>query len=52
MIVKEKDWSTKSIKVSRNVHKRLTDLAHKNESYNSVIEKLLDFYKKNGGDNK
>lgn len=41
-MLKEKDYSTKSIKVSRKVHEQLTKLASKNESYSDVIQKLID----------
>lgn len=37
----EKDWSTKSVKVSRGVHKLLTDLKKGNDSYDDVILRLL-----------
>lgn len=33
-----------SVKVSRETHRRLTDLGSKNESYDNVIVRLLDFY--------
>ena len=36
-----------SVKVSRETHRRLTDLGKKNESYDTVIERLLDFYEAN-----
>ena len=36
--------TVKSIKVSREVHQRLTDLASKNETYNEVILRLLETY--------
>ena len=36
-----------SVKVSRETHRRLTDLGKKNESYDTVIERLLDFYEVN-----
>lgn len=36
----------KDIKVSSYNHKRLSDICHKNESYNDVISKMLDFYEK------
>ena len=41
-MLKEKDYSTKSIKVSRKVHEQLTELASKNETYSDVIQKLID----------
>lgn len=41
-MLKEKDYSTKTIKVSRKVHEQLTELASKNESYSDVIQKLID----------
>lgn len=44
-MLKEKDYSVKSVKVSREVHERLTELASKNESYSDVIERLLDSQK-------
>lgn len=40
-VLKEKNFSTKSIKVSREVHEKLTEIASKNESYDDVISKLL-----------
>jgi len=40
-IIKEKDWSTKSIKVSRTVYDKLTGIKQGNESYNDVILGLL-----------
>jgi len=42
-----KTGSSVSVKVSRETHRRLTDLGKKNESYNTVIERLLDFYEVN-----
>jgi hypothetical protein len=43
-MVKEKDWSTKSVKVNRKTYDRLTDLKTGNDSYKDVIVRLLDFY--------
>lgn len=40
-MVKEKDWNTKSVKVSREVHKILTDLKSGNDTYDDVIMRLL-----------
>jgi len=40
-MVKEKDWSSKSIKVTRNTYNKLTGLKTGNETYNDVIEELL-----------
>lgn len=42
--------SNVSVKVSRETHKRLTDMGSKNESYNTVIQRLLDFYDENNKD--
>lgn len=42
-IVKEKDWSTKSIKVNRDVYNKLTALKTGNKTYNDVVEELLLF---------
>jgi len=39
-----KTGSSVSVKVSRETHRRLTNLGKKNESYNDVIVCLLDFY--------
>lgn len=38
---KEKDWSTKSVKVSRDVYNKLTELKRGNDSYNDVIAQLI-----------
>ena len=35
---------TKAIRVSLLNHKRLTDIGHKNDSFNDIISKVLDDY--------
>ncbi len=44
-MLKEKDYSVKSVKVSREVHERLTDLKRGNDNYGDVILRLLDSQK-------
>lgn len=34
----------KTVKVSREIHERLTRLGAKGETYNNIIERLLVFY--------
>jgi len=38
---------TSTIRISIETKKRLNELGNLNDSYNSVIEKLLDAYEKN-----
>ena len=38
---------TKTIKISQDTHKSLSDLASKNDTFNDVIRFLIDYYKSN-----
>ena len=38
---------TKTIKISEKTHKLLSELASKNETFNEVIEFLINYYYKN-----
>lgn len=38
---------TKTIKISQNTHKSLSELASKNDTFNDVIVFLIDYYKSN-----
>lgn len=40
---KEKNWSTKTVKVTRETYDRLTELKRGNMSYNDVITGLLKY---------
>jgi predicted CopG family antitoxin len=36
----------KQIKLNDDVYEALTDIGRKNETYNDVVKRLLEFYKK------
>lgn len=38
---------TKTIKISQDTHKSLSELASKNDTFNDVIRFLIDYYKSN-----
>jgi hypothetical protein len=42
--------SLTSIKIQPNTRDRLVDLGKKNESYDTIINKLIDFYQENRKD--
>jgi len=41
---------TKTVGMSADTHKRLTDLTKKGESYEETIIKLLDYYQETAGE--
>lgn len=43
----DKEWSTKTVKVDREVHDHLTSLKRGNMSYNDVIMMLLHVFDEN-----
>ena len=47
MRIKDKEQSTKTMKLTPSVHADLIGLARYGDSLSDVVEKLIDFYKKN-----
>ena len=39
-----------TIKITRKTRGRLADVGRKSETYDDVISRLIEFYRKNGGD--
>jgi len=38
-----------TIKITRKTRGRLADMGRKNETYDDVINRLIEFYRRNGG---
>jgi predicted CopG family antitoxin len=47
MQMKDKKQSTKTMKLTPSVHANLIGLARYGDSLSDVVERLIDFYKKN-----
>jgi predicted CopG family antitoxin len=47
MRMKDKEQSTKTMKLTPSVHADLIGLARYGDSLSDVVERLIDFYKKN-----
>lgn len=43
----QKQMLARQIKVDDDVYEELTDLGKKNETYNDIIRRILDVYKRN-----
>ena len=44
---KENRDMVKMLRISEDTHEKLTDLGKKNESYDEIIIRLIDFYNEN-----